>query len=56
MFGMVVKFVGKKENDGYQHFLLFTQVLKSFFFSLCKMDFEKSCGKDERSKCWLPLL
>ena len=47
MFGMVVKFVGKGENAGYQHFLLFTQVLKSVtvFFSLCKMDFENLVGK-----------
>ena len=43
MFGRVVKLVGKGENAGYQHFLLFPQVLKrvTVFLCVCKMDLKK---------------
>ena len=47
MFGRVVKLVGKGENAGYLHFLLFPQLLKrvTVFLCVCKMDFENLAGK-----------
>ena len=42
VFETVEKIVGKGENAGYQHFLLFPQCLQDLFFKVVK---SRDCGK-----------